>query len=85
MSKKEKKSIEDFIITKVKKLTKNDNKEILAETNLASVGVDSLSAVLICGYIEEEYDIEVEPILMFEYKNASEVADAIIRMIEEQK
>ncbi|AXH16216.1 acyl carrier protein [Malaciobacter mytili] len=79
-----KEEVINFIINKVKKLTKNEESEILAHTSLSSVGVDSLSAVLICGYIEDEYNIEVEPIIMFECKNANEVANEVIRLIEEQ-
>lgn len=79
-----KEDIVNFIINKVCQMKKIDNNSLNSDTHLATVGVDSLSAVLMCGYIEEAYDIEVEPILMFEYKTANDVADAIVKIIEEQ-
>ena len=75
----------EFIISKVHHLTKGKYTEITPHTHLATVGVDSLFAVLICGFIEDEYAIEVEPVLMFEYKTAAQVADAVLVMIGEQR
>jgi acyl carrier protein len=78
-------TVVSFIIDKVNELTKYKYDDVRGDTHLASVGIDSLFAVLICGFIEDKYGIEVEPVLMFEYKNANEVADAVLRMIEEQR
>jgi acyl carrier protein len=77
-------AITSFILGKVAKLTKTDRETLHGDTLLADVGVDSLFAVLICGFIEDEYDLEVEPILMFEYKTANQVAQALLNMIEEK-
>jgi len=84
MQNTKKEDIVNFIINKVSQMKKIDNNSLNGETHLASVGVDSLAAVLMCGYIEEAYNIEVEPILMFEYKTANDVADAVLKIIEEQ-
>lgn len=78
----EKEKVIDFVIGKVNQLTKNKYDNITKDTKLALVGVDSLNAVMLCGYIEEEYDIEVEPILMFQYKTADKVAEAILLHLE---
>lgn len=80
----DKNEITSFIIERVNELTKY-RFEVEGDTILASIGIDSLFAVLICGFIEDEYQIEVEPILMFEYKTANEVANAVLAMIEEQR
>ncbi|WP_321311684.1 acyl carrier protein [Halarcobacter sp.] len=73
----------EFLLEKVSKRTKVSLDKLTADTNLADVGIDSLNAVLLCGYLEEEYDLEIEPVIMFEYKTANEVADAICKMMEE--
>ena len=78
------KEIVTYIIQKVNELTKFQHDNISPDTNLASVGVDSLMAVLMCGHIEDEYDIEVEPILMFQYKTPNEVSKAVVNMLKEQ-
>lgn len=73
-----------FIMEKVCELTKQSKDAITEETDLASIGMDSLRAVMMCGYIEEAYSIEVEPILMFEHKTANDAADAVLAIMEEQ-
>lgn len=71
-----------FILDSVAVLCKQPREELFAETLLATVGVDSLNAVLLCGKIEDEFELEIEPIVMFQYKTAKDVADAIIKMNE---
>lgn len=78
-------SIANFIIEKATALTKGKYENISADTHLATVGIDSLFAVLICGHLEDEYNIEVEPILMFQYKTANQVAEQVLILIEEQQ
>lgn len=72
--------IVNFILENVAILTKSDRSLLTADTHLGSVGVDSLNAVLLCGKLEDEYDLEIEPITMFQYKTANEVAGAISKM-----
>lgn len=76
--------IVDFLIEKVCAMTKQPKDSVAGNTDLALIGMDSLRAVMLCGYIEEMYDIEVEPILMFEYKTANDAATAILKIIDEQ-
>jgi len=79
-----KENIASFILEKAADLTKTDLSTINGDSLLANVGIDSLYAVLMCGFIEDEYELEVEPILMFEYKTANQVAQAVFEMIEEK-
>ncbi|WP_169458321.1 acyl carrier protein [Marinomonas sp. UCMA 3892] len=73
--------IVDFILNKVSLHTKVPRDTLNADTLLANVGVDSLIAVLICGYLEDEYNLEIEPFIMFEYKTADEVANVIFKRV----
>ncbi len=74
-------SIVEFILDKVAMQTKTPRENLAADTHLATVGVDSLTAVLLCGYMEDEYQLEIEPMMMFEYKTANEVAHAVLDMV----
>jgi acyl carrier protein len=74
-------SITDFILDKVAIHTKTPREELQADTRLVGVGVDSLVAVLLCGYLEDEYQLEIEPMMMFEYKTADAVAPVILDMV----
>jgi acyl carrier protein len=78
-----KEQIVDFVLGKVSARTKTPLNQLTGETQLASVGVDSLNSVLICGYLEDKYEIEIEPMIMFEYKTANQVADALLEMLTE--
>ncbi len=76
--------IVDFVLKVVSSRTKTPVEQLTGDTQLADVGVDSLNAVLICGYLEEEYELEIEPLIMFEYKTANQVADALCEMLSEK-
>jgi acyl carrier protein len=78
-----KEQIVDFVLGKVSARTKTPLDQLTGETQLASVGVDSLNSVLICGYLEDKYEIEIEPMIMFEYKTANQVAEALLEMLSE--
>lgn len=71
----------DFILNKVAFHTKLPRDTLYGDTSLISVGVDSLIAVLLCGYLEDEYQLEIEPFIMFEYKTADEVANVIFKRV----
>jgi acyl carrier protein len=77
-----KKSIIKFISTRI--ISKTDIKadHIGAEENLNSIGISSLNAVMISGEIEDEFEIEVDPMLMFECETLSEVADKLMILIK---
>jgi acyl carrier protein len=77
-----KKSIIKFISTRI--ISKTDIKadHIGAEENLNSIGISSLNAVMISGEIEDEFEIEVDPMLMYECETLSEVADKLMILIK---
>lgn len=72
-----------FVKAKVSELTKTPLETLSGDTNLLTVGVDSLNAVLLCGKIEDEFNIEVEPVLMFEHKTPDAVAEAVLSLLDE--
>jgi acyl carrier protein len=52
---------------------------------LAEMGVDSVHAVSLVGDIEVEFDIDVEPTLIFDYPTLSHIADYISAAVAEQR
>ncbi|MBF6455305.1 acyl carrier protein [Nocardia cyriacigeorgica] len=41
---------------------------------LAELGLDSVSAVALCGEIEDRWSIEVDPTLVFDYPTIADIA-----------
>ena len=76
--------IVDFILSKVALRTNTPVDQLSGDTLLADVGVDSLNAVMICGYLEDEYELEIEPMIMFQHKTANHVANAVSDMLAEK-
>lgn len=44
------------------------------DADLMELGVKSIDAVLVSGEIEDHYGVEVDPVLLFEYRTVSRVA-----------
>ena len=76
--------IVEFVLAKVAMRTKRPLDSLTSDTDLASVGMDSLNAVLVCGYLEHEYELELEPMVMFQYKTAEQVAHAVLNLLMEK-
>ena len=74
---KEEHQINAFLKQSISELLKIDEDSFKITTDLGVVGMDSLSAVMLCGLIEEQFDIEVDPLEMFELRTIREVCDAI--------
>ncbi|RYG23686.1 MAG: acyl carrier protein [Burkholderiales bacterium] len=74
--------VTEFLRDRVSERTKVPVEEIGAATNLVDIGLESVDAVLICGEIEDMYQIEVEPSLMFEFQTLGEVVNAVMPSID---
>ena len=73
-----------FLRAKVSQRTGVAEVEITEETVLGEIGVRSIDAVLICGEIEDEFKLEIDPMLMFEYRTIHEVSNKLMEMMEAQ-
>jgi acyl carrier protein len=49
---------------------------------LTDIGLESIDAVLISGEIEDEFQVEVEPSMMFELQTFGEVVAAVTALLE---
>jgi len=70
-------SIRDKLKTLVAKEAQLPDDDIEDDVNLGEYGVDSQAAVALIGEMEELYDIELSPTLVFEHPTLDALADAI--------
>ena len=59
--------------------------EVDPNTDFEEMGMTSLSAVLVSGVIEDEYDIEIEPSILFENRTLATVSAALKGLLEDAK
>ncbi|WP_248240077.1 acyl carrier protein [Microbacterium kunmingense] len=50
------------------------------DTDFADIGLDSVYALTLCGDIEDEYDIEVDPEIMWDYSTIRALADHLAEL-----
>lgn len=74
--------VTEFLRHRVSERTRVPIAEIGEDTNLVDIGLESVDAVLICGEIEDSYQIEVEPSLMFEFQTLGEVVTAVMATLD---
>lgn len=79
-----KQEIFDFVAERLSKRTGVPTADFSLETNLQGIGVRSIDAILVCGQIEDQFEIEVDPMLMFECSTMQEVVDALSQLITPQ-
>jgi acyl carrier protein len=76
--------VESFVRERISRRTKVPGHEIQDSTVLVDIGLESVDAVLICGEIEDAFEVEVEPSLMFEFETFGAVVDAVMALFEPQ-
>ncbi len=71
-----------FLRDHVSKRTRIPVEQLSGSTVLVDSGLESIDAVLISGHLEDEFQIEIEPSLMFEFKTLDEVAAAVVALFD---
>ncbi|MEU2093066.1 acyl carrier protein [Nocardia beijingensis] len=67
-------TIQDWLVRRVADYTERAPHEVDPLVPLAELGLDSVSAVGLCGEIEERWSLEADPTLVFEYPTIAEIA-----------
>lgn len=49
--------------------------------DLIELGVRSIDAVIVSGDIEDRFEVEVEPVLLFECRTLNRVADSVLELL----
>jgi acyl carrier protein len=66
--------IEDWLVERVADYTERAARDVDPVVPLAELGLDSVSAVNLCGEIEDRWSLEVDPVLVFEYPTIADIA-----------
>ncbi|WP_063049915.1 acyl carrier protein [Nocardia arthritidis] len=67
-------TIQDWLVERVADYTERAPHEVDPVVPLAELGLDSVSAVSLCGEIEDRWSLEVDPVLVFEYPTIADIA-----------
>ena len=70
-------SIERWLIERVAFYLERPLSAVDPAVPLAEAGFDSVSAVSLCGDVEFEWDIDADPMLVFDYPTIDALADFI--------
>lgn len=73
-------SISHFITEKISAYAKVPISDLPIDKALEDIGLSSLDVVMISGEIEDEFDIEINPSIIFESKTIMEVATKVVKL-----
>lgn len=76
--------VAEFVRARISRRTRVPETEIVDATILVDIGLESVDAVLICGEIEDAFQVEVEPSVMFEHDSFGAVVDAVMTLFEDR-
>lgn len=75
-------TIEAYLRDRILDRTGVDGAALTPSTVLLEIGLQSIDAVLISGEVEDQFGIELNPSIMFEFRTLEDVVSAILRVIE---
>ncbi len=71
----------EFLRERIAQRTKLTAEEITADAVLADLGLQSIDAVLLCGEVEDRFDIEMDPADIFEHETLRAFAQSILQRL----
>ena len=67
-------TVQDWLIDRVADYTERAQHQVDPTIPLAELGMDSVSAVALCGEIEDRWMLDIDPTLVFEYPTIAAIA-----------
>ncbi|MFD4460052.1 acyl carrier protein [Nocardia sp. NPDC058480] len=67
-------TIQDWLIERVADYTERAQHQVDPTIPLAELGMDSVSAVALCGEIEDRWMLDIDPTLVFEYPTITAIS-----------
>ena len=52
--------------------------------NFSDLGLDSETAVILTGELSDRFELDIDPLIIFEHANVTEFVDCIVHMLTEQ-
>ncbi len=72
-------AITNFLTEKISAYSKVPVSELPAGKALEDIGLSSLDIVMISGEIEDEFDIEIDPSVIFDSRTINEVVEKVLK------
>lgn len=69
-----------FLREQIAKRTDLPLEEVREESVLIDIGLESIDAVLLCGDVEDEFDVEIDPSMIFEHDTLGAFATAVLAL-----
>ncbi|WP_433755129.1 acyl carrier protein [Nocardia sp. CA-135398] len=76
-------TIEYWLVARVADYTNRAPHEVDPTTPLAELGMDSVSAVSLCGEIEDRWPLDLDPTMVFDYPTIADIADYLTAELAE--
>ncbi|MFE7797572.1 acyl carrier protein [Nocardia sp. NPDC057440] len=70
-------TIQGWLVERIADYTERAPHQVDPKVPLAELGMDSVSAVTLCGEIEDRWSLDVDPTLVFDYPTIAEIAGYI--------
>ncbi|MFI6365377.1 acyl carrier protein [Nocardia sp. NPDC050630] len=67
-------TIQGWLVKRVADYTERAPHQVDPAIPLAELGLDSASAVTLCGEIEDRWSLDIDPTLVFDYPTISDIA-----------
>lgn len=81
MNRVEREQIVAFLRERILQRIGLDEARLGNDTPLTELGIKSVDVVLISGEIEDHFELEVDPVMMFEYRTVNAVADRLLALL----
>lgn len=72
------KTIQQFAMEQLRE--KTGDMTIDGSNRLRDTGLSSLDAVVMCGDIEDHFNVEIDPVIVFEIETVKELLDKLIAL-----
>ena len=70
-------AVENWLAGRIVAYGKKDAGDFTLDTDFSDIGLDSVYALTLCGDIEDEYGIEIDPELMWDHSSIRSLAGAL--------
>ena len=75
--------IEQWLVGRVVAYGTMQPDDFTVDTPLAELGLDSVYALTLCGDIEDEFELEVDPTIVWDHPTIRELAEGIRQRVDE--
>jgi len=70
--------IQDFLLERIAKFTNTEVSQLGPESVLVDLGLQSTDAVILSGQVEDEFQTDISPSMIFEHETLGSFAQAIL-------